>query len=202
MLDGFRRDLPAFLKHVLDQVDAAARTIEFVAEQHVGRAGRGAKPAMDAAPQDFFRLRDIRVGELGQRKLGLQLVRFSGFVGTMRPGLRICAGSNPSLTRRDNAAREGGSGSNTAMARRSAAEPFISVACPVPLPSFPRIARRIASAPASLGPAVSGTDAQTSPPPQSSSHFASRVRARASPNSAPRAGATEMRHTACSPGLQ
>ena len=77
MLDGFRRDLPAFLKHVLDQVDAAARAVEFVAEQHVGRAGRGAKPAMDAAPQDLFRLRDIGVGELGQRKFGLQLVSFS-----------------------------------------------------------------------------------------------------------------------------
>ncbi len=75
VLDRFRRDLPALFEHVLDQVDAAARAVEFVAEQHVGRAGRGAEPAMHAIPQDLFRLRGIGVGELGQREFGLQ--RFS-----------------------------------------------------------------------------------------------------------------------------
>ena len=38
--------------HLLDQVDAAARPVEFVAEQLVGRAGRGAKAAMHALAQD------------------------------------------------------------------------------------------------------------------------------------------------------
>ncbi len=77
MLDGLRRDLPAFFEHVLDQVDAAARAVELVAEQHIGRAGRGAEAAMHAGAQDLFRRRGIGVGELGQRELGLQLVSFS-----------------------------------------------------------------------------------------------------------------------------
>ena len=55
----------AALQHVLDQVDAAARTVELVAEQHVGRAGRGAEAAMDAAAQESSRRRrcpDRRAG--------------------------------------------------------------------------------------------------------------------------------------------
>ena len=44
---------PVVLQHVLDQIDAPARLIEFVAEQHIGRTGRGAKPAMHAGAQDF-----------------------------------------------------------------------------------------------------------------------------------------------------
>jgi hypothetical protein len=40
------------LQHVLDQVDAAARRIELVAELQIGRASGGAEAAMDAAPQD------------------------------------------------------------------------------------------------------------------------------------------------------
>ena len=43
----------AALQHVLDQVDAAARAVELVAEQHIGRAGRGAEAAMHAGAQDL-----------------------------------------------------------------------------------------------------------------------------------------------------
>ena len=44
----------ARLQHVLDQVDAAARTVEFVAEQQEGRTGRGAHAAMHAGAQHLI----------------------------------------------------------------------------------------------------------------------------------------------------
>ena len=46
-----RGDRVAF-EHLLDQVDAAARAVELVAEQLIGRAGRGAEAAMHALAQD------------------------------------------------------------------------------------------------------------------------------------------------------
>ena len=46
---------PAVLQHVLDQVDAAARAVELVAERHIGRTGRGAEAAMHAFAQDASR---------------------------------------------------------------------------------------------------------------------------------------------------
>ena len=57
---------PAVLQHVLDQVDSPARRIQFVAEHHIGRAGRRAEAAMHAVAQDLFRFRDMRIGELGE----------------------------------------------------------------------------------------------------------------------------------------
>ena len=46
---GDRRGDRALLEHLLDEVDAAARGIALIAEQHIGRAGGGAEAAMDAA---------------------------------------------------------------------------------------------------------------------------------------------------------
>ncbi len=66
MLDDLGGRRPVVLQHVLDQVDAPARGIELVAEQHIGRAGRGAEAAMHAGAQDLVGFRDIRVGELGE----------------------------------------------------------------------------------------------------------------------------------------
>ena len=66
MLDDLARRRTVVLQHVLDQVDAPARGIELVAEQHIGRAGRGAEAAMDAGAQDPVRFRGIRIGELRQ----------------------------------------------------------------------------------------------------------------------------------------
>ena len=54
MLDHLRRGRPVVLQHVLDEIDATARGIQFVAFEQVGRAGRGAEAAMHAAPQDLF----------------------------------------------------------------------------------------------------------------------------------------------------
>ncbi len=39
-------------EHLLELVDASARAVEFVAEQLVGRTGRGAEPAMHASAQN------------------------------------------------------------------------------------------------------------------------------------------------------
>ena len=88
MLDHFGGGRPALLQHVLDQVDAPARAIEFIAEQHIGRAGRGAEAAMHAGSQDLVGFRDIRVGELreGERSLHCsRLVMSVGRAVTPRP---------------------------------------------------------------------------------------------------------------------
>ena len=54
------------LEHLLDQVDAAARAVELVAEQLVGRAGGGAEAAVHALAQDGLgRLAFGRALELG-----------------------------------------------------------------------------------------------------------------------------------------
>jgi hypothetical protein len=67
------RDGRAF-DHLLDQVDAAARAVEFVAEQLVGRTGRGAEAAMHALAQDRVGL--VAVGrvadEIGEVRLHLR----------------------------------------------------------------------------------------------------------------------------------
>ena len=52
------------LEHLLHQVDAAARAVALVAEQHVGRAGGGAEAAVHAAAQDLVDLGDARVLQL------------------------------------------------------------------------------------------------------------------------------------------
>ena len=54
------------LEHLLDQVDAAARAVELVAEQLVGRAGRGAEAAVHALAQDGLGLDAVGgAGEFG-----------------------------------------------------------------------------------------------------------------------------------------
>ncbi len=48
---GFLGDGSTF-EHLLDQINAPTRAIEFVAENLVGRTGGGAKTAVHAGPQD------------------------------------------------------------------------------------------------------------------------------------------------------
>ena len=57
------------LQHLLDQVDAPARAIELVAEQHIGRAGRGAEAAMHAGAQDLVGFGDIGIGQLREARI-------------------------------------------------------------------------------------------------------------------------------------
>ena len=52
------------LEHLLDEVDAAARAVELVAEQLVGRAGGGAEAAVHALAQD--RLGFLALGGAGE----------------------------------------------------------------------------------------------------------------------------------------
>ena len=59
------------LEHVLDGVDAAARTIALIAEHNVGRARGGTEPTMDASPKDAVGFPDIRIVELRFREIGL-----------------------------------------------------------------------------------------------------------------------------------
>ncbi len=59
------------LERLLDEVDASARTVEIVAQQLVGRAGRRAEAAVDARAQDRVRFATLgRVAdEIGERGL-------------------------------------------------------------------------------------------------------------------------------------
>ena len=43
------------LEHLLHQIDSAARTVEFVAEQLIGRASREAKSAVNAGAKNGIR---------------------------------------------------------------------------------------------------------------------------------------------------
>jgi hypothetical protein len=61
------------LQHVLDEVDSSARTVEFVAEQHISGTGRGAKSAMHAFPKNRVGFRDVGVGETFGREMGLHV---------------------------------------------------------------------------------------------------------------------------------
>ena len=71
VLDHVARRRPLVLEHLLDQIDAPARTVELVAEQHVSRAGGGAKAAMHAGAQDLFGLRHLRIHQLREGEGGL-----------------------------------------------------------------------------------------------------------------------------------
>src|SRR6185312_1742294 len=111
--------LLGMLEHVLDQIDAAARRIELVAEQHIGRAGRGAKAAMHAFADDAGAFGRLGIGELGGREAGLHYIR---------PGFKMPTGSKLALTRASRAASAGGRGWKTGMAARIEAGARISVA--------------------------------------------------------------------------
>ena len=128
MLDrlGIRRSV--LLQHVVHQVDAAARAIQFVPEQHVGRTGRGAETATHAGADDAFRSAKSELASSSGAKfvcMGPQMPAY------MRPGLRTRRGSKLSFTSADKDARGPGSGSNTGTAAH-ALRARSSVPCPPP----------------------------------------------------------------------
>ena len=97
---GLRGDRGA-LQHLLHEVDAAARPVELVAQQLIGRTGRGAEAAVHALAQDRVGLAALgRVAdEVGE--LGLHRVSEQGPVQSVEvklrihpPGLKIPSGSN------------------------------------------------------------------------------------------------------------
>ena len=54
----------ALLQHVLHQHDAAARAVALIAQQHIGRTGRGADAAMDASAHRRGGGAELRIGKL------------------------------------------------------------------------------------------------------------------------------------------
>ena len=50
------------LQHLLDEIDAAARAIELVTEQHISGAGRKAEAAVNAGAQNLVGDRDVGIG--------------------------------------------------------------------------------------------------------------------------------------------
>ncbi len=84
-------------EHLLDQVDAAARAVELVAEQLVGRAGRGAEAAVHALAQDGFGFAAFGgAGELGG-EMGLHSRRLSSQTRIEAAGIEDALGIERAL---------------------------------------------------------------------------------------------------------
>ncbi len=85
-------------EHLLDQVDAPAGAVEFVAQQLIRRAGRRAEAAMHAGAQYRFRVASVggvtdEVGQMGFHPVSCQSSVY------IRPGLKMPAGSSAAFTR-------------------------------------------------------------------------------------------------------
>ncbi|ENT76674.1 hypothetical protein H712_02379 [Brucella ovis IntaBari-2009-88-4] len=61
----------AVFQHVLDEIDAPARAVEFVAERHIGRADRGAETAMHTFAQNLFGFKHAGIAQLFRAEMGL-----------------------------------------------------------------------------------------------------------------------------------
>ena len=144
------------LQHLLDQVDPPARAIEFVAEQHIGRAGRGAEAAMHAGAQDLVGLRDIGIGELREAEFGLHVAA----PRVSRPRLRMFFGSKLWRTRSLKRGKRRAADGTRRHCAGSARAPRIRVAWP---PAASTRARTSAACASGFG----GSAAQIRPPPQS-----------------------------------
>jgi hypothetical protein len=64
MHHGFRIGDTLIFKHIFDQIDPSARTIKFIAQDLIGRAGCRAHAAMNAAAQNFIGLHQLGIFEL------------------------------------------------------------------------------------------------------------------------------------------
>ena len=73
MLDHVSADTPCG-KHIFDQVNTTARTIELVTQQDISRAGCYAEPTMSAGTQYLFGFRDVGIGELLRCEIGTHLL--------------------------------------------------------------------------------------------------------------------------------
>src|SRR5215475_13869825 len=99
MLDHLARRRLVLFEHILDQINSAARGIELVAEQDVGRASRRAESAMNAGAQDLLGGCELRILQLREGERGLHRQT----PAHMRPGLSTPFGSKLSFTRLDKA---------------------------------------------------------------------------------------------------
>jgi hypothetical protein len=78
-------------QHVLDQVDPAARTVEFVAERDIGRAGSRAETAMDTFPENLLGFGDTGILKLLGGEIGLHVavsLELSEIVPSLATGIR------------------------------------------------------------------------------------------------------------------
>ncbi len=97
MLDHFRRRVAVMLQHFLHQVNTAARTIEFVAQQHISRAGRRAEAAMHAFADHGLRRGHGGIGQPFGGEAGLHGSEASGF----KKGKRVEGTAKARLQRGD-----------------------------------------------------------------------------------------------------
>src|SRR5690348_3321747 len=95
VLDDFGGWSLVLLQHLLDEIDPAARAIEFIPEQHVSRTGRSTKSAMHTGAQNLVGFRNIGIGELGETELGFHATE-SRFI---RPRFKMAFGSKLWRTR-------------------------------------------------------------------------------------------------------
>src|SRR5215470_5142628 len=156
MLDHFARRRLVLFEHILDQINPAARGIELVPEQDIGRARRRAESAVNASAQDLLGGSELRILQLCEGERGLHRQT----PAHMRPGLSTPFGSKLSFTRLVKAPMAGSSGANTSTLARTAAGARTNVACPPTAAT----ARRIAGASGSFS---SGIATQIRPPAQS-----------------------------------
>ena len=120
-----------FLQHLLDEIDSPARTIEFVAQQDIGRAGRGTEAAMHALAQDGVGFGDIGIGQLSEAEFGLHAGDPDEAPGrVIRPRLRMPFGSKLCRTRSLKAATPALAGWNTSTCRLTSSVARSSMACP------------------------------------------------------------------------
>src|ERR1700722_17789666 len=75
MANDFLGRRTSFLQHVLDQVNAPARAVEFVAKQLKRRTGCGAQAAMHAGAQNLVRRRGFRIAQLRFAEIGLHAAK-------------------------------------------------------------------------------------------------------------------------------
>ena len=159
------------LQHVLDQVDAAARAVELVAEQHVGRAGRGAEAAMHAGAQNLFRIRRCRDRRAAS---GVKSVCMTSDARVHAAGIEDAARVEAFLHARRSARRAGGLRLEDRRRRRAAPSGArTSVAWPLPCAT---IADAQHGSGAPIGRA--GTDRDPDRPPPQSKKYRHRAGAR------------------------
>jgi hypothetical protein len=69
--DGVSSGFATIFQHLLDHINAATGTVSFIAAQHIGWAGGGAKSTMDAGSQNAIGIGQMRVLKLRWGEVGL-----------------------------------------------------------------------------------------------------------------------------------
>ena len=118
---------PALLEHFLDQVDAPARAVEFVAFEHIGRTGRGTEAAMTHDRRIFS---ETAIW-LSSSCASVKTVCMDQIPAYMRPVSRTPSGSKLDLISFVSSCSGGESGSNTSTRLRTPSGARTKVAWPI-----------------------------------------------------------------------